>query len=148
MKPPKSRHPHDTLQTALRSAFPIDARRLVVLSALILAVIQARTVVLYNLKTHVQLPGTISARYQRLLRFVQFPIPDGLFPRFALSFLPDGPLDLILDRTFLGRTDAHEDACPQLKTRAAGHQYLAALRRLERLQPPSDVDPAATRRGQ
>ena len=99
MKPPKSRHPHDTLQTALRSAFPIDARRLVVLSALILAVIQARTVVLYSLKTHVQLPGTVSARYQRLLRFVQFPIPDGLFPRFALSFLPDGPLDLILDRT-------------------------------------------------
>ena len=45
MKPPKSRHSHDTLQTALRSAFPIDARRLVVLSTLILAVIQARTVV-------------------------------------------------------------------------------------------------------
>jgi hypothetical protein len=109
MKAPKSRHPHHTLQTALRSAFSIDARRLVVLAALVLAVIQARTVVLYSLKTHVQLPGTIPARYQRLLRFVQFPFPEGLFPRFALSFLPDGPLDLILDRTNwkLGQQDVN-----------------------------------------
>ncbi|ASN80492.1 hypothetical protein DFI_05280 [Deinococcus ficus] len=84
------------MQIALRSAFPIDARRLVVFTALVLAVIQARTVVLYSLKTHVQLPGTVAARYQRLVRFVQFSFPDSLFPRFALSFLPDGPVDLIL----------------------------------------------------
>lgn len=107
MKTPKSRYPHDTLQTALRSAFPLDARRLVVFTALILAVIQARTVVLYTLKNHVPLDGSASTRYQRLLRFVQFTIPDPLFARFALSFLPQGPLDLILDRTNwkLGRQD-------------------------------------------
>lgn len=99
MKSPRSRPPHESLQTALRSAFPIDARRLAVFTALVLAVIQARTVVLYSLKTHVQLPGTVAVRYQRLCRFVQFSFPEGLFPRFALSFLPDGPLDLILDRT-------------------------------------------------
>ncbi|MDK2014484.1 MULTISPECIES: IS4 family transposase [unclassified Deinococcus] len=99
MKTPGSRPPHDTLQTALRSAFPLDARRLAVFTALVLAVIQARTVVLYTLKTHVALPGSLTARYQRLVRFVQFSFPDGLFPRFALSFLPDGPVDLILDRT-------------------------------------------------
>ena len=82
MKTPGSRPPHDTLQTALRSAFPLDARRLVVFTALVLAVIQARTVVLYSLKTHVTLPGTLTARYQRLCRFVQFSFPEGLFPRW------------------------------------------------------------------
>ncbi|MPY67950.1 IS4 family transposase [Deinococcus sp. SDU3-2] len=109
MKAPKSRPPHDTLQTVLRSAFPLDARRLMVFTALVLAVIQARTVVLYTLKTHVPLPGTLTARYQRLCRFVQFPFPEGLFPRFALSFLPDGPVDLILDRTNwrLGQQDVN-----------------------------------------
>ncbi|QLG10677.1 IS4 family transposase [Deinococcus sp. D7000] len=97
--PSRNRHPQDMLQTALRSAFPIDARRLAVLSALILAILQARTVVLYTLKTHVHLPGTLDTRYQRLLRFVQFELPDACFARFALSFLPEGELWLILDRT-------------------------------------------------
>lgn len=97
--PSRTRHPQDTLQTALRSAFPIDARRLAVLSALVLAILQAQTVVLYALKTHVHLPGTLDTRYQRLLRFVQFEFPDACFARFALSFLPAGDLWLILDRT-------------------------------------------------
>lgn len=99
MKPPKSRPPHDNLQIALRSAFSLDVRRLVVLTALVLAVIQARSVVLYTLKNHVQLLGTRAMRYQRLLRFVQFQLPDDLFTRFVLSFHPTGPVDLILDRT-------------------------------------------------
>lgn len=54
---------------------------------------------LYTLKTHVHLPGTLDTRYQRLLRFVQFELPDACFARFALSFLPEGELWLILDRT-------------------------------------------------
>lgn len=109
MKAPKSRPPHDSLQTALRSAFVIDARRLAVLCALVLAMIQARTVVLYTLKTHVTLPGSVETRYQRLLRFVQFDIPDGLFTRFALSFVPEGNLWLIVDRTNwkLGKQDVN-----------------------------------------
>lgn len=53
MKTHQSRSPHDSLQTALRAAFPIDARRLAVLAALVLAMVQARTVVLYALKSHV-----------------------------------------------------------------------------------------------
>ncbi len=97
--PSRTRHPQDMLQTALRSAFPIDARRLAVLSALVLAILQARTVVLYALKTRVHLPGTLDTGYQRLLRFVQFEFPDACFARFALSFLPAGDLWLILDRT-------------------------------------------------
>lgn len=103
----QSRHPHDTLQTALRSAFCLDARRLEVFCALILAMIQARSVVLYTLKTHVQLPGSLETRYQRLLRFAQFAFPDGLLARFALSILPSGELWLILDRTNwkLGKKD-------------------------------------------
>lgn len=109
MKTPKSRPPHDNLQSALRSAFPIDARRLAVLAALVLAMIQARTVVLYALKSHVQLPGALDMRYQRLRRFVQFQLPDGLFTRFALAVLPDGDLELILDRTNwkLGQQDVN-----------------------------------------
>ena len=99
MKTPRSRHPHDTLQTALRSAFPIDARRRTVFAALILAVIQARTVVLYTLKNHVALEGQPATRYQRLLRFMQFSLPEALFACFAVSFLPEGDLELILDRT-------------------------------------------------
>ena len=68
----RSRHPHDTLQAALRSAFRLDARRLEVFCALILAMIQARSVVLYTLKTHVNLPGSLETRYQRLLSTRQF----------------------------------------------------------------------------
>jgi len=103
----RSRHPHDTLQAALRSAFRLDARRLEVFCALILAMIQARSVVLYTLKTHVNLPGSLETRYQRLLRFAQFAFPDGLLAGFALSFLPAGELWLILDRTNwkLGKKD-------------------------------------------
>jgi len=109
MKPPKSRPPHDTLQTALRSAFSLDARRLVVLTALVLALLQSRSVVLYTLKNHVQLPGTRQVRYQRLLRFMQFQLPDGVFTRFALSFHPAGKVDLILDQTNwkLGQQDVN-----------------------------------------
>ncbi len=48
-------------------------------------------------------------RYQRLLRFVQFVVPDGLFTRFVLKLLPPGDLWLILDRTNwkLGKSDVN-----------------------------------------
>lgn len=103
----QSRHPQHSLQTALRFAFPLDARRLTVLCALVLALIQARSVVLYTLKNHVQLPGTRTIRYQRLLRFVQFPLPQQFFTRFALGILGQDDLWLILDRTNwkLGKSD-------------------------------------------
>lgn len=97
--PQRNQHPHSALQEALRKSFPLDARRLAVLSALVLAIIQARSVVLYTLKNHVHLPGTREMRYQRLRRFVQYQLPDELFPRFILSLLPPGDLWLILDRT-------------------------------------------------
>ena len=109
MKNTRSRLPHDTLRTGLRAAFPLDARRLTVLAALVLAIIQARSVVLYSLKNHVQLSGSREMRYQRLLRFVQFAVPDGLFTRFVLKMLPPGDLWLILDRTNwrLGKRDVN-----------------------------------------
>ena len=100
MKTRQSRHPHDALKGALRSAFPLDARRLEVLAALILAIVQARSVVLYTLKPHVLLPGSLETRYQRLRRFVRFDVPEHLFARFALSFLPEGDGHLILVRTY------------------------------------------------
>ena len=97
--PSRNRHPQDTLQTALRSAFPIDARRLAVLSALILCHSSGADCRDLHPETHVHLPGTLETRYQRVLRFVQFKLPDACFARFALSFLPEGDLWLILDRT-------------------------------------------------
>lgn len=107
MKTARSRPPHDTLQVALKSCFRLDARRLAVLSALVLALVQARSVVLYTLKNHVALPGSRAVRYQRLLRFVQFTVPDGLYTAFVLKVLPPGDLWLILDRTSwkLGSSD-------------------------------------------
>lgn len=51
-------------------------------------------IVLYSLKTHVALPRPRTVRYQRLTPFVLFS-PRG----FALYCLPEGPVELILDRT-------------------------------------------------
>ncbi|MBB6099062.1 hypothetical protein HNR42_002498 [Deinobacterium chartae] len=84
---PGSRHPPD----ALRTAFPLNARRLTDLAALVLAIVQARTIVLYTLRNHVSLPGTRDVRYQRyqrLLRFMQFTMPAGLYTTGVLRFLP------------------------------------------------------------
>lgn len=107
MKTLRSRPPRPTLAAALQSAFTFDARRLTVLAALVLAMISARSVVLYALKAHVQLPGSRTAHYQRLRRFVQFDIPDAMYVQFVLSALPPGDLWLILDRTNwkLGKSD-------------------------------------------
>ncbi|WP_221091184.1 IS4 family transposase [Deinococcus aquaedulcis] len=105
----RSRPPHDTLHAALKAAFVLDARRLAVLTALVLAIVQARSVVLYTLKNHVALSGTRAVRYQRLLRFVRFTMPDGLYTAFVLKLLPPGDLWLILDRTNwkLGKSDVN-----------------------------------------
>lgn len=70
MKTPGSRPPHDTLHATLKAAFPVDARRLTVLAALVLAMGQARSLVLSALKNHGARPGTRAMRYQRLLRSV------------------------------------------------------------------------------
>lgn len=88
---------HSILKGALRRAFPLDDRRVAVLAALVLAMLQARSVVLYT------------TRYQRLRRFVQFDVPDGLFTRFVLGVLPPDELWLILDRTSwkLGQQDVN-----------------------------------------
>lgn len=75
--PPTS--PHQALHAALRPAFPIDARRLAVLTALVLAIIQARSVVPYSLKNIVALPGSREARCPRPLRFVRFDFPEHLY---------------------------------------------------------------------
>ena len=94
-----NQHPQDSLSEALRPFFKIDLRRFTVLVALILAIIQQRSVVLNNLKTVIQLPGGQESRYQRLLRFVQFVLPEAMYLEFALSVLDTDELTLILDRT-------------------------------------------------
>ena len=100
MKNIRSRPPQSSLCTLLAQHFPLDPRRLTVLSALILAVIQARSVVLYQLVQIVNLPGSDDTVYQRLKRFVQFTLPDLLVARFVLAHLQDEQqLLLVLDRT-------------------------------------------------
>jgi len=100
MKNTRSRPPQFSLCALLAQHFPLDPRRLTVLSALILAVIQARSVVLYQLVQIVDLPGSDDTVYQRLKRFVQFTLPDLLVARFVLAHLQDEQqLLLVLDRT-------------------------------------------------
>lgn len=79
--PPTS--PHQALQAALRPALPIDARRLAVLTALVLAIIQARSVVLYTLKNIVALPGSRESRALRLPCFVRFDFPEHLYTQWV-----------------------------------------------------------------
>lgn len=106
MKQRKSRLHHDTLALSLRQHFPLHATRLTVLCALVLAMIRARSVVLYTLVTHLELPGSAKVRYKRLKRFVQFTLSDTYLASLVLNLLPRGQQWLILDRTHwkLGKT--------------------------------------------
>nr|WP_019588826.1 IS4 family transposase [Deinococcus apachensis] len=100
MKNTRSRPPQSSLCALLAQHFPLDPRRLTVLSALILAVIQARSVVLYQLVQLIDLPGSDETVYQRLRGFVQFALPDLLVARFVLAHLHDEQhWLLVLDRT-------------------------------------------------
>lgn len=87
MKNNRSRPAQSSLCTLLAQRFPLDPRRLTVLSALILSVIQTRNVVFYQLVRIVDLPGSDDTVYRRLKRFVQFTLPDFLVARFVLAHL-------------------------------------------------------------
>ncbi|WP_019009221.1 IS4 family transposase [Deinococcus aquatilis] len=102
MKATRSRLPEDTLSSYLATVLPIDPRRLAVLAALILAMIEKRTVCLAQLVSCIRLVGTDETIYQRLKRFAQFAWTDQqlLTARLVLShFRDDAELVLILDRT-------------------------------------------------
>lgn len=99
MKDLPSRPTHDSLSAALCPHFPLDPRRLAVLAALVLAMIQARSVVLFQLVALVSLPGRDDSIYKRLKRFVQAQVPDLWLARFVLTHVHDQALLLILDRT-------------------------------------------------
>jgi Transposase DDE domain len=99
MKATQSRHTHDSLFDVLRPVIKLDARHLVVLVALVLAVIDRRTSVLNSLKTHVQLPGSPEVRKKRLSRLMQCQLPEHLLIHLVLPLLVEGHLELTLDRT-------------------------------------------------
>lgn len=102
MKNTRSRLPQDRLCALLATHFPLDPRRLTVLAALILAIIEKRTVCLFQLVVCIRLVGTDETIYQRLKRFVQFEWADqqSMMARFVLGFFRDqDDLVLILDRT-------------------------------------------------
>ncbi|WP_161880479.1 hypothetical protein [Deinococcus alpinitundrae] len=88
--------------TLLGPHFPIDPRRLTVLTALILAMTEGRTVYLDQLVSRIRLPGSEETLYQRLKRFVQFdwPAQQQLIAALILNHLQHEPeLILIMDRT-------------------------------------------------
>ena len=58
----KNRLHHDTLASSLKQHFPSHATRLTVLCAVVLAMIRARSVVLYALVTYLELPGYLVAQ--------------------------------------------------------------------------------------
>ena len=62
----KSRLLYDTLTGRLKQHFPLHATRLTVLCAVVLAMIRARSVVLYTLVTYLELCASAKVRYKRL----------------------------------------------------------------------------------
>ena len=85
MNRPQSQPLYSSLYSTLRPLIQLDARRLLVLVALVLAVIDRRTSVLNSLKTHVHLPGSPEVRKQRLKRFMQCSLPDALLLHLVQS---------------------------------------------------------------
>ena len=98
MKAPQSRHPHESPFATLHPLIKLDARHLVVLVALVLAVIDRRTSVLNSLKTHVHLPGSSDVRKHRLKRFMRCQLPDHLLIHLVIPLLPQGDIEFTLDR--------------------------------------------------
>ena len=102
MKDTGSRLPQDTLHAHLEAAFPLDPRRLTVFAALILVLIEQRTVCLARLVTRIRLPGTGETVYQRLKRFVRFDwtTQQTQTARFILQhFQQELEVLLVMDRT-------------------------------------------------
>jgi hypothetical protein len=100
MNIPQNRPPQDSVFDLLRPHFGFDPRRLTVLVALVIAVIEARSAVLWQLLPIIQLNGSENTVYKRLKRFLQFDLDQLLIARFVLAFLKDEKhLLLILDRT-------------------------------------------------
>lgn len=100
MKHTRSQPTQSSFSALLAQHFSLDPRWLTVLSVLILAMIQARSVVLYQLLQIVDLPASDDTVYPRLKRFMQFQLPDLLIARFVLAHLRDEQqLLLVLERT-------------------------------------------------
>ena len=117
MKTPPSCSPHSTVLAHLaKHPWGLRAPSLALLAALILALIQREDVRLTKLAA--QLPGKALQRskVKQLHRFFKnIRLSEDVLARFVLSFAdPQERLWLVIDRTFLGRTDALEHACPQL----------------------------------
>jgi hypothetical protein len=114
---------------------------------LILALIQREDVQLTKLA--VQLPGRAlqSSKVKQLHRFFKnIRLSKDVLARFVLSFAnPTERLWLVIDRTFLSRTDAHEDACPQLASGQNRNQHPAGRRDPQWTGSATDVDPVAPR---
>ena len=65
----KNRLHRDTLAATLKQHFPLNATRLTVLCAIVLGMIQARSVVLYTSLSQLELPGEAHVRHKRLKAF-------------------------------------------------------------------------------
>lgn len=73
--------------------------------------------------------SSVICQIERL--FDRHPLCPADMARDVLTLIPSTrPREFILGRTFLGRTDAHGDACPQLEIRPARRQSPAACRYL------------------
>lgn len=100
MKIRRSRHPQYDLFATLQTHFDIDARRLIVLCALILGMIQTRSVVLWRLVPVVQLGENENSVYKRLKRFMRYSLCQTMVAKFILAFLREEQEYLLLmDRT-------------------------------------------------
>ena len=145
MKTPPSCSPHSTVLAHLaKHPWGLRAPSLALLAALILALIGREDVRLTKLAA--QLPGKAlqCSKVKQLHRFFKnIRLPEDVLAHFVLSFSnPADRLWLVIDRTFLGRTDALEHACPQLAFGKDGDQYPAGGGDPERAGPLSHAGPA------
>jgi hypothetical protein len=90
---------HKSVQQALQAHFKLDARRVEFIARFILALFQVRTVQLPQIATALNGNAALDSNVKRAKRFLEFDLAPELIARFVLSFVPEGKLVLVMDRT-------------------------------------------------
>ena len=88
------------LTDLLQLTFGLHCARIACLTALVIALFKVKTVNLVQLATAFPGPAEIDSHYRRLQRFFKHvQLQPARMAKFVLSFLPDTPYTLALDRT-------------------------------------------------
>ena len=122
------------------------------LAEVLLGILQAESALHRKIALHLPRSASLESKTRTVARVfhdLQLTSQDVL--DVLLPLLPDGKLTLVMDSTFLGRTDAHEDACPHLALWTDPTQYPRPRRCPRWGGTPLDLDgvaPSGQRLGQ